>query len=71
MHVDPVSIISLFLTTRKPEKRGCFASTLDLYLGMDSSVYTYVGSVNQNLVFLFSYYHIPYSDELFLDLLHL
>ena len=29
MHIDPVSIISLFLTTREPEKRDCFASTLD------------------------------------------
>ena len=29
MHIDPVSIINLFLTTRKPEKRGCFASTLN------------------------------------------
>lgn len=30
---------------------------------MDSSVYTYVGSVNQNLVFLFNHYHILQTDE--------
>ena len=38
---------------------------------MDSSAYTYVGLVNQNLVFLFSHYHIPGTDELFLGLLYL
>jgi hypothetical protein len=49
----------------------CFHFGPNKYLDMDSSAYAYVGLVNQNLVFLFSYHHISHTDELFLDLLHL
>jgi hypothetical protein len=57
---------------RQKERRDLLPLwTLANTLQMDSSAYTYVGLVNQNLVLLFSYYLVPRTKKLFLDLLYL